>query len=71
MTCVSSCQKSQPDNLEYESVKVHSDWFEVSYLGDRIYSIEEGTCHFTEQTVWGIPAHIYKYLDMNLLVFQQ
>ncbi len=41
MTCVSSCQKSQPVSLEYEPVKVHSDWFEVSYLGDRIYSIEE------------------------------
>jgi len=41
MTCLGSCQKSQPVSEEYEPVKVLSDWFEVSYLGDRIYSIEE------------------------------
>lgn len=41
LTCVSSCQKSQPGNLVYEPVKVRSDWFEVNYLGNRIYSIEE------------------------------
>ncbi len=38
---VASCQKNQPDNQEYEPVKINSEWFEVSYLGDRIYSIEE------------------------------
>jgi hydroxyacylglutathione hydrolase len=36
-----SCQESQQDLQEYEPVKIHSDWFEVNYLGDRIYSIEE------------------------------
>jgi hydroxyacylglutathione hydrolase len=36
-----SCQDSQQDLQEYEPVKIHSDWFEVNYLGDRIYSIEE------------------------------
>jgi hypothetical protein len=36
-----SCQDSQQDMQEYEPVKIHSDWFEVNYLGDRIYSIEE------------------------------
>ena len=40
-TCLVSCQKSQPGNQEYEPVKVRSDWFEVNYLGNRTYSIEE------------------------------
>lgn len=39
--CQSSCKKDNPDNQEYVPVKVHSEWFDVTYLGDRIYSIEE------------------------------
>jgi len=47
------------------------DFEQLQKLDDFLSCIEEGTCKYTEQTVWGIPAHIYKYLDMNLLVFQQ
>lgn len=38
---VGSCQNEQPNIHEYEPVKLASDWFKVSYLGERIYSIEE------------------------------
>jgi len=38
---LSSCQKGEPGTGEYEPVKVYSEWFNVSYLGDRIYCIEE------------------------------
>jgi hypothetical protein len=41
VTSTVSCQKNLPDNLDYEPVKVISEWFEVNYLGDRIYSIAE------------------------------
>jgi len=40
-SCISSCQKKQADNQEYEPVKVVSDWFDVEYLGGRVYSIAE------------------------------
>jgi len=36
-----SCQDSQQDMQEYEPVKVVSDWFDVEYLGGRVYSIAE------------------------------
>jgi glyoxylase-like metal-dependent hydrolase (beta-lactamase superfamily II) len=35
------CKESQPDIQDYEPVKVSSDWFRITYLGERIYSIEE------------------------------
>jgi hydroxyacylglutathione hydrolase len=44
---------------------------QLQKLQDFLTSIKEGSCQFTEQTVWGIPAHIYKYQGMHLLVFQQ
>ena len=37
----SSCQKDNPGSGEYEPVEIQSEWFEVKYLGDRIYSIAE------------------------------
>ena len=40
-SCFTSCQKKQAGNKEYEPVKVVSDWFDVNYLGDRVYCIEE------------------------------
>lgn len=39
--CQASCNKDTADNQEYEPVKVHSEWFDVDYLGERIYSIGE------------------------------
>jgi len=60
---------------DYRLFGAHGDpeieFGQLQKLDDFLACIEEGTCQFTEQTVWGIPAHIYKYLDMNLLVFQQ
>ncbi len=60
---------------DYRLFGAHGDpeieFGQLRKLDDFLSCIEEGTCQFTEQTVWGIPAHIYKYLDMNLLVFQQ
>jgi hydroxyacylglutathione hydrolase len=47
------------------------DYGQLQKLKDFLSCIEEGTCEYTEQTVWGIPAHIYKFQDMHLLVFQQ
>ena len=44
---------------------------QLQKLDDFLNCIEEGTCQFTEQTVWGIPAHIYNYQDMHILLFQQ
>jgi len=38
---LSSCQDSQQDMKEYEPVKIVSDWFDVEYLGGRVYSIAE------------------------------
>ncbi len=60
---------------EYRLFGAHGD-AEIEYgqlqkLKDFLSCIEEGICQYTEQTVWGIPAHIYKYQDMHLLVFQQ
>lgn len=37
----SSCQKDNPGSGDYEPVEIQSEWFEVKYLGDRIYSIAE------------------------------
>ena len=60
---------------EYRLFGAHGDpeieYGQLQKLKDFLICIEEGTCEYTEQTVWGIPAHIYKYLDMHLLVFQQ
>ena len=60
---------------EYRLFGAHGDpeieFEQLQKLDDFLSCIEEGTCQYTEQTVWGIPAHIYKYLDMNMLVFQQ
>ena len=60
---------------DYHLFGAHGDpeieFGQLQKLDDFLSCIEEGTCQFTQQTVWGIPAHIYKYLDMNLLVFQQ
>ena len=39
--CQTSCKKDNSDKQDYEPVTVHSEWFEVDYLGDRIYCIEE------------------------------
>ncbi len=36
-----SCHKEGSNQQEYEPVIIVSDWFKVSYLGDRIYCIEE------------------------------
>ena len=36
-----SCHKEGSNQQEYEPVKITSDWFKVSYLGERVYSIEE------------------------------
>jgi len=47
------------------------DFGQLQKLNDFLNCIEEGSCEYTEQTVWGIPSHIYKYLDMSLVVFQQ
>ncbi len=44
---------------------------QLKKLDDFLTCIKEGSCLYTEQTVWGIPAHIYKYQGMHLLVFQQ
>lgn len=41
MTLLLSCQEHPNGEQTYEPVKVHSDWFDVDYLGDRIYSIGE------------------------------
>jgi glyoxylase-like metal-dependent hydrolase (beta-lactamase superfamily II) len=51
--------------------KPEIDFGELQKLEDFLICIEEGSCQYSEQTVWGIPAHIYKYQGMNLLVFQQ
>jgi len=60
---------------EYRLFGAHGDpeieFGQLQKLDDFLACIEEGTCQFTEQTVWGITAHIYKYQDMHLLVFQQ
>ncbi len=60
---------------DYRLFGAHGDpeieFGQLQKLDDFLSCIEVGTCQFTEQTVWGIPAHIYKYLDMNMLVFQQ
>jgi hydroxyacylglutathione hydrolase len=62
-------------NPDYKLFGAHGDpeieFGQLVKLDDFLTCIEEGSCQFTEQTVWGIPAHIYKYLDMHLLVFQQ
>jgi len=47
------------------------DFGQLQKLYSFLSCIEGGVCQFTEQTVWGIPAHIYAYQDMHLLVFQQ
>jgi glyoxylase-like metal-dependent hydrolase (beta-lactamase superfamily II) len=60
---------------EYRLFGAHGDpeieYGQLQKLKDFLICIEDSTCHYTEQTVWGIPAHIYKYQDMHLLVFQQ
>jgi glyoxylase-like metal-dependent hydrolase (beta-lactamase superfamily II) len=60
---------------EFSLYGAHGDpemeFAQLSKLDEFLTCIEEGSCPFTEQTVWGIPAHIYKYQDMQLLVFQQ
>lgn len=60
---------------DYRLFGAHGDpeikFGQLQKLDDFLSCIEEGTCEYTEQTVWGIPAHIYKYQDMHLLVFQQ
>ena len=44
---------------------------QLQKLDEFLNCIEDGTCQFTEQTVWGIPAHMYNYQEMHILVFQQ
>ncbi len=44
---------------------------QLQKLDNFLSCIDAGNCPYTERTVWGIPAHIYKYMNMNLLVFQQ
>lgn len=60
---------------DYRLFGAHGDpeieFAQLQKLDDFLSCIDEGSCNYTQQTVWGIPAHIYKYLDMNLLVFQQ
>lgn len=51
--------------------KPEIDFGQLQKLEDFLICIKEGGCQYTEQTVWGIPAHIYKYQGMRLLVFQQ
>lgn len=51
--------------------KPEIEFSQLQKLKDFLACIEEGTCEFVERTVWGLPAHIYTYKDMNLLVFQQ
>jgi glyoxylase-like metal-dependent hydrolase (beta-lactamase superfamily II) len=41
LVCLPSCQKAQTSNQEYKAVSIRSEWFKVTYLGDRIYCIEE------------------------------
>ena len=41
LSLLGSCHEERSNQQEYEPVKIVSDWFEVSYLGDRIYSVEE------------------------------
>jgi len=60
---------------EYRLFGAHGDpeieYGQLQKLKDFLICIEDGTCQYTEQTVWGIPVHIYKYQGMHLLVFQQ
>ena len=50
--------------------KPEIEFGQLQKLDDFLSCIEEGTCPFTEQTVWRRPADIYTYKDMRLLVFQ-
>jgi glyoxylase-like metal-dependent hydrolase (beta-lactamase superfamily II) len=50
--------------------KPEIDFGQLQKLDDFLSCIEDQSCQYTEQTVWGIPAHIYAFQDMHLLVFQ-
>jgi len=41
LSLLGSCHKERSDQQEYEPVKVVSEWFDVKYLGGRVYSIAE------------------------------
>jgi len=41
LSLLGSCHKEGSNQQGYEPVKIVSEWFEVSYLGERVYCIEE------------------------------
>ena len=51
--------------------KPEIEYGQLDKLDDFLSCIEDQSCQFTEQIVWGIPAHIYAYQGMQILVFQQ
>jgi len=60
---------------EYQLFGAHGDpeieFGQLQKLDDFLSCIEEGSCPYTERSVWGRPAHIYNFQDMQMLVFQQ
>lgn len=60
---------------EYKLYGAHGvpeiEYEQLQKLKDFLVCIEEENCDYIERTVWGIPALVYKYLDMSMLIFQQ
>jgi len=51
--------------------KPEMDFDQLQKLDDFLSCIEAETCRYTERDVWGLPAHIYEFQNMHILVFQQ
>ena len=62
-------------NSEYSLFGAHGDpeieFGQLQKLDDFLSCIKEGSCSYTERSVWGRPGRIYSFQEMHLLVFQE